>query len=56
MDTYTSKPHGNLFGLMPLGAMPKVFPGPGTVDPWDGAIFGHEDGNILVTKERGEAL
>lgn len=50
---YASQPHGNLFGLLPLGFMPAVFPGSVT-DEWDGAVFGEggEGGEkITVTRD-----
>lgn len=59
---YANVPPGNRFGRLPLGAMPKKFPGDmlnrRSGDEWDGALFGCEGREILVTRdpEAGSSL
>lgn len=67
MDTFTAKwedgktiylnePHGNLFGKLPLGALPSKFPGKLAsdeegYDDWDGAEFMYDGKKIIITKD-----
>jgi len=48
---YKSQPHGNLFGLLPLGSMPFKFPGGNREDEWDGAVFKCDGEAISVLRD-----
>ena len=45
---YRSRPHGNLWGELPIGARAVGFSG--KEDQWDGATFALESGRIITVR------